>query len=151
MVTLKGGLEYAKKIYYVANIIVICIHAGVTFYNEYNLKPKCSPHIRNFLMLDFFISLFSLINVPIEVGLENFKIRLIGQNIIQTYHEQVERKFQDISENGFECQMHEENPSPYKKRVTHKTVISSFDFERQETSEQGLLKFEDNDSVQDGH
>lgn len=103
-------------------------------------------------MLDFFITLFSLAYTPIEVLLERFKIRLIGQNILKTYHEQVERKFQEISENGFECQMHEDNPSPYKKKVTHKTYVSeSHDFDRQETSDQGILKFEDNDSVQDGH
>lgn len=93
MVTLKGGLKYTKYIYYLANAIVICIHLGVTFHNERNLKPKCSPHIRNYLMLDFIISLFSYINILIEVWLERFKIRLIGQKIIQTYHEQVERKF----------------------------------------------------------
>ena len=85
MVTLKGGLEYAKNIYYTANAIVICIHLGVTFHNERNLKPKCSPHIRNYLMLDFIISLFSYMNIPFEVRLERFKIRLIGQKIIQTY------------------------------------------------------------------
>jgi len=70
MVSLNWGLESARTFYYVCNGVFVIIHAVIAIRNQYEWKPNCSPHIRNYLFLDFLISLFSCLNIYVEEWLD---------------------------------------------------------------------------------
>ena len=56
---------------------------------------KCEPFLSNYILLDIIISGLAFLDFLIELYLEGVKRKMIGYNVLQRYHDEVQACFQE--------------------------------------------------------